>query len=64
MSKDLAYSMLLIYQRQARDLREQHLLLQLFQTYVGGELTAEQYERNVRLTTAVERRAAFAAARR
>jgi hypothetical protein len=48
MSNDLAYAMLLIHQRQARDLRQQHLLLQLFQTYVDGGLTAEQYEQDLR----------------
>ena len=48
MSNDLAYAMLLIHQRQARDLRQQHLLLQLFETYISGALTAEQYERDLR----------------
>jgi hypothetical protein len=45
MSNDLAYAMFLIHQRQARDLSQQHRLLQLFLTFVAGQVSAEEYER-------------------
>ena len=51
MSNDLAYAMFLIRQRQARDISEQHQLQQLFLTFVGGEMSPEEYERNLSLTT-------------
>lgn len=50
MSNDLAYAMFLIRQRQARDISEQHQLQQLFLTFVGGEMSPEEYERNLSLT--------------
>ena len=50
MSNDLAYAMFLIRQRRARDISEQHQLQQLFLTFVGGEMSAEEYERNLELT--------------
>lgn len=50
MSNDLAYTMLLIHQRQARDLSQQHQLQQLFLTFVGGEISAEDYERSLEVT--------------
>jgi hypothetical protein len=43
--------MLLIHQHQARNLSQQHKLQQLFLTFVAGQLTAEQYERNLDLTS-------------
>ena len=45
MSNDLAYAMFLIHQRQARDLSQQHRLQQLFLTFIGGQVSAEEYER-------------------
>jgi len=51
-SNDLAYAMLLIYQRQARDLRQQRMLQELFLTFVAGQLSAEQYERSLALAAA------------
>jgi hypothetical protein len=50
MSNDLAYAMFLIHQRQARDISEHHQLEHLFLTFVGGEMSAEDYERNLQLT--------------
>ena len=44
MSNALAYAMLLIHQRQARNLIEQQKLQQLFLAFLAGEVTAEQYE--------------------
>jgi hypothetical protein len=41
--------MLLIYQHQACGLTQQQRLQQLFLTFVAGQLTAEQYERGLRL---------------
>jgi hypothetical protein len=49
MSNDLAYAMLLIHQRQARDLSQQHSLQQLFLTFVDGQISAEEYERRLEL---------------
>jgi hypothetical protein len=49
MSTDLAYAILLIQQRQARDLSQQHRLQQLFLTFVDGQLSAEEYERSLEL---------------
>ena len=51
MSNDLAYAMFLICQRQARDLNQQHRLQQLFLTFVSGQMSAEEYERMLGLTT-------------
>jgi hypothetical protein len=39
--------MLLIHQRQARNLLEPRKLQRLFLAFLAGELTAEQYERNL-----------------
>jgi hypothetical protein len=47
MSNALAYAMLLIHQRQARNLIEQQKLQQLFLAFLAGEVTAEQYERDL-----------------
>ena len=55
MSHALAYTMLLIHQHQARNLSEQQNLQRLFLTYLEGQLTAEQYERNLALTCAAKR---------
>jgi hypothetical protein len=41
--------MLLIYQHQACDLTQQQRLQQLFLSFLAGQLTAEQYERDLRL---------------
>ena len=38
--------MLLIHQRQARNLIEQQKLQQLFLAFLAGGITAEQYERS------------------
>jgi len=46
LSNALAYAMLLIHQRQARNLIEQQKLQQLFLAFLAGEVTAEQYERS------------------
>jgi hypothetical protein len=54
MSLALAYTMLLIHQHQARNLSEQQDLQRLFLTYLEGQLTAEQYERNLALTCAAK----------
>lgn len=61
MSNDLAYAMFLIHQRQARDISEHHQLAHLFLTFVGGAMSAEDYERNLELTG---RRPTVAAPRR
>ena len=55
MSNDLAYAMFLIQQRQARDLSQQHRLQQLFLTFVGGQVSAEDYERMLGGLTAPDR---------
>ena len=47
MSNALAYAMLLIHQRQARNLSQQQKLQQLFLAVRAGERTAEQSERNL-----------------
>jgi len=47
MSNDLAYAMFLIRQRQARDVSEQHQLYQFFLTFLRGEMSAEEYEREL-----------------
>ena len=47
MSNDLAYAMFLIRQRQARDIREQCQLYQSFLTFLRGEISAEDYEREL-----------------
>jgi hypothetical protein len=47
MSNALAYAMLLIHQHQALDVSQQQKLQQLFLTFLAGQLTAEQYERNL-----------------
>jgi hypothetical protein len=47
LSNALAYAILLIRQRQARNLIEQQKLQQLFLAFLAGEITAEQYERNL-----------------
>jgi len=47
LSNALAYAMLLIHQRQARNLIEQQKLQQLFLAFLAGEVTAEQYERSL-----------------
>ena len=39
--------MLLIHQRQARNLSQQYQQQQLFLAFLAGEITAEQYERNL-----------------
>jgi hypothetical protein len=52
MSNALAYAMLLIRQHQAHDPSQPHKLQQVFLTFVAGQLTAEQYERNLNLTAA------------
>jgi hypothetical protein len=49
MSNAFAFAMLLIYQHQACGLTQQQRLQQLFLTFVAGQLTAEQYERGLRL---------------
>ena len=49
MSTDLAYAMFLIHQRLARDLAQQHRLQQLFQSFVEGELSGEEYARSLAL---------------
>ena len=46
LSNALAYAMLLIHQRQARNLLEQQKLQQLFLAFLAGGITAEQYERS------------------
>jgi len=48
MSYALAYAMLLIHQHQAHNLDQQHNLQQLFLTFLAGQLTADQYERDLR----------------
>ncbi len=48
MSKAFAFAMLLIYQHQARDLTQQQRLQKLFLSFLAGQLTAEQYERDLR----------------
>jgi hypothetical protein len=50
MSNALAYAMLLIHQHQAHNLNQQHILQQLFLTFLAGQLTADQYERDLDLT--------------
>jgi len=47
LSDAFAYAMLLIRQRQARNLSQQQKLQQLFLAFLAGELTAEQYERDL-----------------
>jgi len=47
MSSALAYAMLLIHQRQARNLIEQQKLQRLFLAFLAGEVTAEQYEHSL-----------------
>lgn len=49
MSNAFAFAMLLICQHQARDLTQQQRLQQLFLSFLAGQLTAEQYERGLRL---------------
>ena len=49
MSNAFAFAMLLIYQHQACDLTQQQRLQQLFLRFLAGQLTAEQYERGLRL---------------
>ena len=49
MSDALAYAMLLIQQHQADSLHRQQKLQQLFSSFLAGQLTAEQYERNLEL---------------
>ena len=57
MSDDFAYAMFRIYQHQARDVRQQYNLEQIYLMYVAGAITAEQYERNLALTCAAKLRA-------
>ena len=45
MSNHLAYAIFRIRQRQARNLSEQHDLERLFLTFVGGGISADDYER-------------------
>jgi hypothetical protein len=47
MSSTLAYAMLLIHQHQAPTPHQQQKLQQLFLTFLAGQLTAEQYERDL-----------------
>lgn len=47
MSNALAYAMLLIYQHQAHSLQRQQELERLFLSFLAGQLTAEQYARNL-----------------
>jgi hypothetical protein len=49
MSHAFAYAMLLIHLRQAHDLTQQQELQRLFLIFLAGELTAEQYERELEL---------------
>ena len=49
MSTHLAYAMFRIRQRQARNLSEQRDLERLFLTFVGGEISAEDFERRLTL---------------
>lgn len=49
MSNAFAFAMLLIYQHQACDLTQQQHLQQLFLSFLAGQLTAEQYERDLRV---------------
>jgi hypothetical protein len=47
MSHALAYAILLIRQHQARSLNRQQELQRLFLSFLAGQLTAEQYERDL-----------------
>ena len=49
MSNALAFAVFLIYQHQARGLGEQQQLQQLFLAFLAGQITAEQYERDLDL---------------
>jgi hypothetical protein len=49
MGKALAFAMLLIHQRQARNLEQQHRQQDLFLSFLDGHVTAEQYERDLDL---------------
>jgi hypothetical protein len=53
-SNAFAYAMFRIYQRQARNVRQQYSFEQLYLAYLAGGLTAEQYERNLALTSAAK----------
>ena len=56
MSNDHAYAMFLIRQRQARDISEQHQLYQFFLTFLRGEMSAEEYERELAPTAPAKAR--------
>lgn len=47
MSNAFAFAMLLLQQHRAHDPQQQHRLHELFLTFLAGQLTAEQYERNL-----------------
>ena len=47
MSHALAYALFRIQQHQAPSLEQQHRLHQMYLTFLAGELTPEQYERNL-----------------
>ena len=55
MSHAFAFAMLLLYQRQAHDLRQQQQMQQLFATFVTGELTSEQYVHGLDLARGIRR---------
>jgi len=48
-SNAFAFAMLLIYQHQACDLTQQQRLQQLFLSFLAGQLSADQYERDLRV---------------
>ena len=62
MSNDLAYAIFLIYQRQARDLGQQYQLHEVFVTFVGGQLSADEYERKLEHAAALRQRATSSSA--
>lgn len=50
MDDALAFSMLLMHQRQARSVQQQRNQQHLFLTFLHRELTAEEYERSLVLS--------------
>ena len=56
MSNSLAYALLLIYQHRAPNSQHQDRLHQLLLTFLAGELTPEQYERNLHTRPPMDRR--------
>ena len=50
MSSSLAFAMLRLHQHQARNLDQQQRQQRLFLTFLDGDVTEEQYGRNLELT--------------